>query len=819
MPRTRLLDELIQDLRICFRGLLRKPMMAVTIIATVGLGIGATTVIFSAVNAALLRPLPYADPDRLVRIYTDTPPNKFPFSVVDYLALTAQQTRFERVAGYSSRAAAYSDGKIAERMIGRAVSWTYFGLLGITPALGRDFTEADDKAGSARTVIVSHGFWEQRLGARADAIGKPVRLDGNDYTLVGVLPPTNGPLESGRDFFIPGQWKSAPRKGPFFIIALGKLRAGDAASRSAAATELRAINQRIFPLWKSSYQDDRATWGMMDLKTFAARDLQTVGGLALAAVALVWLIACTNASNLLVARVTSRRQELAVRAALGASRGRIVRYLLAESVLLAIGAAAIGFALAWFGVGLLRDLAIDYVPRAREIALDGASRGLLIALTAISALLFGLIPAVHGTGGPVDEALRAQGRAATGSLAVRRLRRVLVGSQFAIATPLLVVAGLLLVSLNALGRVNLGFDTRNLVGAPILLPNAQYRDPAKVGAFFDELQRRVESLPGVSGVAYADGRPPNDVNDFNNFDLEDFPTPPGQSQPVTPWIGVTPEYFKLLGLSLVEGRLFEARDGNTSNEKYVIVDQAWAKRFFPSGSALGKRLKGGGCSTCPWTTVVGVVGNVKYAGLDRPDEGTVYRAIPGRGVVPIEDATVRFRYLMLRTTVDPGTVLPGVRQVVREMDPTLPFTYVATIDELVARSLQQPRSLSLLVGGFAFVALVLSIVGIYGVMAYYVQQHAKDISIRLALGGSPREVLRLIVGQGMRVVASGVAIGLVAAIFLARLMSSLLFGVGATDAMTFATVTIVLLGVALAACLMPAGRAVNVEPAAVLRNE
>jgi putative ABC transport system permease protein len=809
----------MQDLRIGFRTLLRAPMMTLTIIATVGLGIGATTVIFSAVNAALLRPLPYADPDRLVRIYTDSPPNQYPFSVVDYLALQAQQTRFERVGGVAGQTMAYTDGKVAERLTGRAVSWTYFGLVGITPALGRDFTEADDKPGSPQVVIVSHGFWQQRLSGRPDVIGTPVKLNGTDYTLVGVLPATTGPLESGREFFVPGRWNAPSRKGPFFIIALGRLRAADTGSRSAAATELRAINQRIFPLWKSSYQDNRASWGMMDLKTFAARGRQTVGGLALAAVALVWLIACTNASNLLVARVTSRRQELAVRAALGASRGRIVRYLLAESALLAIGAAVIGFGIAWIGIGVVRDLVVDYVPRAQEIAFDGTARAMLAGLTAMSALLFGLIPALHGTGGPVDEALRSQGRSTTGSLAVRRLRRVLVGSQFAIATPLLVVAGLLLVSLNALGRVDLGFETHNLVSGTMLLPNSQYKDPARVAAFWDELQRRVEALPGVTGVAYSDGRPPADVNDFNNFDLEDFPTPPGQSQPVTPWLGVTPEYFKLLGLSLVQGRLFEARDGNTENDDYVIVDQAWANRFYPGGTAIGKRLKGGGCSTCPWTTVIGVVSNVKYAGLEQPDQGTVYRPIPGRGVVPIANATVRFRYLMVRTSSDAASMLPALRQTIRELDPGLPFANVATTDELVAKALEQPRSLSMLVGGFAFVALMLSIVGIYGVMAYYVQQHAKDISIRLALGGSPREVLRLIVGQGMRVVASGVAIGLIAAVFLARLMSSLLFGVSATDALTFAAVTIVLLSVALVACLMPSARAVSIEPAAVLRNE
>ena len=792
-------------------------MMTLTIVITVGLGIGATTVIFSAIDAALLRPLPYADPDRLVRIYLDAPPNKFRFSVADYLALQTQQTRFEQIAGYTGRAMAFSDGTVAERLNGKVVSPAYFALLGIKPAIGRDFTEQDGRPGSPPAVIVSHGFWQRRLGGNPSVIGKPIRLDGADYALAGVLPPTVGPLERAQEFFVAAQWDTPPRRGPFFILVLGRLRNGT--ERSAAANELRAINRRIFPLWQSSYQDEKATWSLMSLKEYVIGDVRTVAGLALAAVALVWLIACTNASNLLIARVTSRRRELAVRAALGASRGRVIRHLLAESSLLAIGAALVGIALARIGVGLLRDFGSDYFPRTQEIALDGPVLWLLAAVTIGSGLLFGLIPAVHGTGGPVDESLRSVGRSSTGSLAVRRLRRVLVASQFAIATPLLIVAGLLLASLTELSRVDLGFDRHNLLSAAILLPEAQYPKPGRVSAFWDEMQRRVEALPGVSAVAFSDGRPPDDVGNFNNFDLEDFPTAPGQSQPVTPWVSVTPEYFRLVGLSLVQGRLFDERDGLGPNIEVVVVDRAWAKRFFPNGGVVGKRFKEGGCTSCPWTTVVGVVSVVKYAGLDKPDQGTVYTPMAGRGSRPSEEATSRFRYLLLRTAIDPVTVLPAVRQVVRELDPSLPLSSAKTIDDLVAESLQMPRSLSVLVGGLAMVALALSIVGIYGVMAYYVQQHSKEIGIRVALGGSPADVLRLIVGQGMKVVASGVVVGLLTALVLTRLMSSLLFGIGAADASTFGAVTIVLLAVALVACCVPAGRALAVQPAIVLRND
>jgi predicted permease len=599
-----------------------------------------------------------------------------------------------------------------------------------------------------------------------------------------------------------------PRRGPFLYVVLGRLRAG--VDRAAATEELRAINRRIFPLWRASYQDQKATWSLMDLDADIVGDRRPLAGLALVAVALVWLIACANASNLLIARVTSRRRELAIRTALGASCGRVVRYLLAESGLLAVGAAVIGGALAWAGVSLVRTFGFPYVPRADEIGADGRLLALFAVLTAASALLFGLVPAIHGSGGAIDETLRSGGRSSSASQSVRRLRRILVGSQFAIATPLVIVAALLLGSLNELGRVDLGFDSRNLLTGAISLPPTRYPEAGRVMGFWDELQRRVAALPGVSAVAFADGRPPDDVGNFNNFDLEDAPTPPGQSQPVAPWVSVTPPYFQLLGLGLSEGRILVDEDGRRPALEAVVVDRAWAARFFPKGSAVGKRFREGGCTECPWTTVVGVVSDVKYNGLNRPGEGAVYW--------PMDPAS-RDRYVLVRATLDPGAVVPAVRQVVRELDPGLPLSSVATIDDLVARSLRAPRALTLLVGGFASVALLLCIVGIYGVMAYYVEQHAKDISIRLALGGSTGEVVGLVVKQGMRVVAGGVVAGLVAAIALARLASELLFGIRALDPVTYVAATAGLLSLAALACILPASRAAAGDTAMVLRAE
>jgi putative ABC transport system permease protein len=802
-----LLDDLTQDLRICVRTLLRTPGLAMTVVMTVGLGIGATTAMFGVINATLIRPLPYEHADRLVRIYTDSPPNKWPLSVADYLTLESQQTRFDQVAGYVERPMSFSDGSVAERVSGRTVTWTYFALLGLRPALGRSFNEADGRPGAPRAVIVSHGFWSRQLAGRADVVGKPVRLDGADYTVVGVLPERVGPLESGREFFIAAQWTTPPRKGPFPITTLARLRDSN---RAAAAQELRAINRRMFPIWKASYQDERATWSMMALKTHVVGDVGTILGVALGAVGLVWLIACANAMNLLVARLATRRQELAVRAALGASRGRVTRYLLAESCVLAIGAAIVGVSLAWAIVGLVRDLAGDFLPRVVELALDGPVLWFLAGVTTVSGLLFGVVPALFGSQGPIAESLRTLGRAATGSPGVRRVRWALAAGQFAVATPLLIVAGLLAVSLSQLGRVDLGFERHNVVTGQVALPPAQYQDPARVAAFWTELRRRLERLPGVIGVAFADGRPPNEVLMVNNFDLEAAPTPPGRSQPATPWVATTPDYFELLGLALLQGRLFDERDMLDASDRVVVVDQAWARRFFPNGNAVGARFHEGGCTTCPWLTVIGVVSTVKYAGLDSPDEGTVYWALtPSRNS----------RFVVFKTSADPAIVVPSVREAIRQVDPAVPLARVATVDDLVTRSLQLPRSVSLVVGIFAVVAVLLSIVGIYSVMAHYVQQHSKDISIRLALGGSRGEVLRLIVGQGMRVVVVGVVVGLLTALVLTRLIARLLFEIAPVDIFTFGAVAALMLGVALIACLTPARRAIGVQPAAVLRAE
>ena len=810
MQRALWFQDFMQDLRIGLRSLLRVPLLTLTIIVTVGLGLGATAAIFSAVSAALLRPLPYAEPENLVRLDTDTPPFRFRFSVADYLAFTERQMRFERHATYTDRAVSFDNGSSAELLRTRVVSWAFFSVLGLQPMLGRDFTEQDGKLGTPPVAIAGYTFWQQRLGGRADAVGKPVRLDGADYMLIGVMPPAAGPLEMRFDLFLIQQFTPPSRKGPFFYSVVARLPKG--ADRAIATSELHAINRALFPIWKASYQDDKSTWNMEDLKTNLVGNVGTLAGLAMAAVGLVWLIACANASNLLIARVTSRRQELAVRTALGATRGRVLRYLLAESVVLAIGAVTLGAAVAWAGMQLLQAQGASYFPRTQEIRFDAPLMWLMAGLAISSALIFGLVPALHATGGPVDASLRS-GRTIAGGASVRRLRRSLVAAQFAIATPLLIIAALLLASLDRLRHVDIGVDTAHVLTGSIRLPSAQYRDNARVTAFWTELQRRLEALPGVAAVAFSDGIPPNTAGQHNNFNLEQHPAGPGESQPVTPWVAVTPEYTRTLGLTLLEGRLLEERDAQQAIEQEprlsVMVDRAWARRFFPNESAVGKRLKSGGCTTCPWTTVVGVVSDAKYDGISQPNAGTVY--------MPLIASPARF--LVVRTHGDPLAIASSVQQSVREIEPAAPLSSVASMAALIDQSLVRPQSLSLLVTSFAAVALLLSVIGIYGVMGYYVQQHLKEISIRMALGGSQSDVARLVLGQGLTVVGIGIGVGIALALGATRLMSSLLFNVGAADPFAYLSAGLLLFAVAVLACAVPAFRAMRLQPATVLRNE
>lgn len=802
---TKPMAYLWRDVSYGVRNLARTPVLTATIVLTVGIGLGATAGMLSVIRAVLLNPLPYAEPDALVWIYTDNPPFRFRFSVVDYRALEADHPAFSTVAGYQSGSSTVTERGAAERVTAKAVTGSYFPLLGQRPLLGRLFDVSDEARGD-RVAVLTAAYWANRFGSDPSVIGRTVSVDGVSHTIVGVLQREVGPLENDVALFTVARWPAPTRKGPFFTMALGRLRPD--VSREAALDALGATNARLFPIWRSSYQDEKATWGIQDLRAVAVGEIGRTLWLVLAAVACVLLIGCANAINLIVARALNRRRDIAIRSALGASRSRIVQHFLAEALFLAVASAVVGLGVAYMSVELVARYGAGYVPRLNELQLTGWALAWMAGLaTGCGGLIFagGFLPAIRNSHRQVDSSLRAGGRGATGGLVSRRLRRALVGIEFALATPLVVAAVLLATSLNRLERVEVGIDAERVLTGGVALPGARYASDGDRRVFWDRALERLTALPGVEKVALADSLPPVNAGNINNFELEDRPTPPGQNQPLCTWVAASPDFFSATGIQLERGRLL---DRFSLQDNVVVVDRAWADRYFPNEEAVGRRFREGGCTQCPWTTVVGIVTTVKWMGLDAPDRGTVYW--------PFVDFSNG--YFILRTGGDPSALKTALAQAVRELDPGLALTDVAAGGELVSDSLAAPRYLSVVVAMFGLTAVVLSVVGIYGVMAYFVQQHTREIGIRLALGGAPARVRRMIVLQGLRVVGIGVAFGLAAAFVTARFLGAFLFDITPGDPATMAGVAVLLVGIAGLACLVPGRRAALLDPAVVLRE-
>lgn len=800
-----LMSGLMKDFKHSVQSLRRAPGLAATIVLTVGLGLGATAAMVTVIDAVVLRPLPYADQDALMWIYWDRPPHQNPLSVADYRAIDEQQTMFSHLAGYQTNTVTVTGGATPRRVTARSVTWAYFSTLGLVPAQGRLFDKSDDEPG--RTIVVlSHDFWKTECGADPSMVGRGIPIDGISHTVVGVLAADPGPVARAVAIFPLVHWNPPPRRGPFFIRAIARLRPG--ATEAMALDELRAVYRRTFSRGPSSSQDADPGFALQSLKRRAVGDVTSTLVFVLAAVGCVLLIACANAVNLLLARTMHRERELTIRAALGAARRRILQYLAAETVLVSAGAATVGLAVAASALQLIHVYGDSYIPRIDEIRLGGPAIAWLFLLSLGSAIVMGIVPAIHSARLAGHRHLQSSGRSVTDSPTARRVRRVLVGVEFAIATPLIVAAVLVLTTLERLREVPVGMDTSKVLTASIALPQGAYPDAAVMRAFWSRALERLAAIPGVEAVAFADGRPPRELEQENDVNLEDHPTPRGENQPTSPWVGATPDFFKTVGLTLQEGRLLDDRDFQPNAPDVVVVDRAWAARFFPNETVLGRRFHSGGCSTCDWTSVVGVVGTVKYLGLDAPDQGTVYW--------PLRDRD-RNRYVLLRST-RPATLTEPLRQAFRELDPSLALAGIATVDQLVTDSLAEPRYLSVLVATFGATALALALVGIYGVLMYFVQQHRRDIGIRLALGGDPFHVGRHVVGQGLVIVLIGVALGLGTTFLTTRIISRSLFGVSATDPWTLVTVPGFLVVAALTACLIPAWRAAGVDPAEVLRE-
>ena len=789
---TRPLENLASDIRYALRGLRRNPGFTLTATLVLGIGIGATTGVFSIMYSVVLAELPYPDPDRLVMVAEkNSPTNIWNISTADAAAIRAQQRSFEAWGEVSRTEAALSGEGSPERiMVGRG-SAGFFKAVGIPPARGRSIETPDESAGAPAVLVLSHTLAARTMGSAEQAVGRSLTLDGIPHQVIGVLPPGRNELGGVNAVAWTALKLPAPvRRGPFWMRGMARLKEG--VTVEMAAADLAGISARLLPLW-SDFRDSLARLTPIPLRERIIGRADRQVGLFAGAVLLVLLLAVTNVATLVLVRASAREPEIAVRVMLGAGTGRIARLLVTENVILTLAAGAVGLLFA----SLALKLAITQLslPRIQNATLDWRAVAVALAAALGSGLVVSLSPiaALAGRGGP----LRADARRSGTGRTTNRVRGALVTAEFALALPLLVVAGLLLNSFIRLSRVDPGFNPEGIVAIEVSLPAVRYPDSVALRGFWQRAEDLTAALPGVAAAGLASDLPP-DSPGSNNFNLVDHPVPEGQSEPVSPWYGVSAGYFDALGIPLLDGRIFTAAD----TAPVVVVSRAWAAKYFPNEQAVGRLLISGGCYDCPRTTIIGVVGNVKNLGLAESEDAVYDQFNPNR------DRTLQ---VVARSRAGAASALRGMRELVRSLDAELPLVE-STLAEKFDDSLNDPRRWTVMLGAFAAVGMALAAMGVFGLMSYVVRQRRREIGVRLALGAEPAAVTRLIVARGIRHAAVGSAIGLVVTLALVRRLNTMLFGVSPTDLGTIGSVAGLLLSVALFACWLPGRRAGKIRP-------
>ncbi|HYG08780.1 MAG TPA: ABC transporter permease [Pyrinomonadaceae bacterium] len=806
-----------QDIRYGFRMLWKSPGFTLVTVLALALGIGANTAIFSVVNTVLLRPLPYPNGERIVFIgeWSQQVP-EMSVSYPNFLDWSAQQQTMEQIAAFRSANYVLTGVGEPERLDGRQVSAGFFNVLGVTPALGRNFSPDEDKPGANAVALISHGFWQRRLGGDPSIINRPLLLNNESYTVVGVLPQTFE-WQSPVDVFVPiglrtDQSNMTSRGNHPGIYVLGLLKPN--VSVEQARTEIKTIAERLAQQYPDTNGGQSAV--LDSLQARAVEDIRPALLLLLAAVGFVLLIACANVANLLLARAASRSKEIAIRTALGAGRLRIIRQLLTESLLLSLMGGALGLLFAMWGIDALLAALPDDVPRLL-VAGVGLNTPVLIftlVVSVLTGLLFGLAPALQASKSNLNETLKDGGRTSAG-VGRQRMRNLLVVSEVALSLLLLVSAGLLIKSFNRLQQTELGFDPTNVLTLRVPLPEARYKENGQVENFWDELLRRVRALPGVESAGLTRGLPMNGGIESGVM-VEGQETTNPRDGTVAVSLYVEPGYFNAMNITLLRGRFLSDQDTKDA-PLAVMVDEMFVSRFFPNADPIGKRLRVGG-DRAPLRNIVGVFKHIKHYGPDeegRVEIFTPYKQVPAENFA----ASNRSLWLAVKTKGDPTSLAPAIRNEVLQMDKDQPISNVGTMEQIVAATVAPQKFATWLLAVFAASAMLLAAVGIYGVMAYTVTQRTHEIGIRMALGAGRRDVLRMVVSQGMKLAFIGVAIGLVGAFALTRLMSSLLYGVSATDPLTYGGVSVLLATVALLACLIPARKATRVDPMIALRYE
>ena len=803
-----------QDLRYAFRLLAKSPGFTVLAVITLGLGIGANTAIFTVVNAVLLRPLEFRDPSRLVIAAEKSNFPTVSTSYQNYVDWRDQSHSFESLEATRGATITLTGDGEPERLNVRMATAPIFPLLGVNAVLGRTFLAEEDRAGGAPVVLLSHGLWQRRFGGSRGVIGKPVTLDSQPYTVVGVLP-SGFELLQPADVFLPfTPWaKSLPddRNWHPGIIVIGRLKEG--VSREQARTEMVAITKRLeeqYPLYNTGTSAD-----VVGLQEQLVKNVRPALLLLLGAVAAVLLIACVNIANLLLARAASRGREVAIRTSLGASRWRVTRQLLTESILLSLGGGIFGLLLANAALGPLVKLSATTLPAVFTVGLDRWVLVFTLGVALLTGLLFGIVPALRTAKLDLRETLNEGSRGSTAGPGQHRIRGALVATEIALAMLLLVGAGLLLRSFSRLQDVPPGFQADHLFVADIPLSQTAYAKPEQRYEFFDRLVERARSLPGVRSAGAASFLPVSGGGSVIHFNIVGKPPKSPHDFIAAGYRAVTPKYFETLGMPLEQGRFFTAAD-NDKAPAVVVINATMARTFFPGENPLGKHLQLGATfePDVPAMEVVGVVGDVRQ-GLGVDPQTEMY--LPYRQadkLLPVFQLS-----MVLRTAADPLLQASALRSALAEIDPNQPLVKVRTMEENMAATVAQPRFRTWLIGIFAAVALVLAGVGVYGVMSYTVTQRTNEIGIRVALGAQPEDVFRIVVGEGLRLALLGVGAGIVAALALTRLLQSFLFGISAYDPLTFGGVALLLTLVALAACFFPAHRATLVDPMIALRYE
>jgi putative ABC transport system permease protein len=812
--RTNLLGDLSQDLRYGMRMLLKNPGFTIVAIIALALGIGANTAIFSVVNTVLLRPLPYKDPDRLVMVWEDNSKQGFPRdtpAAANYVDWRDQNNVFEGMAAMAEISFNLTGAGDPERVDGRRVSASLFSLLGVEPQLGRAFRPEEDRPGANHVVIMSHGLWQRRFGSDPGIIGKPINLNGKSFTVVGVMPRTFQFPTRKDQLWVPVAFdaKEAAQRGNHYLEVIARIKPG--VTLQQAQAEMTTIATRL----QQQYPETNTSIGAVvtPLHEHVVGNIKPALLILLGAVAFVLLIACANVANLLLARAAVRQKEIALRLALGAGRTRLIRQFLTESVLLATFGGGIGLLLSILGLSVLKRFIPPNISQAQAITIDAKVLIFTVLVSLVTGLIFGLAPATQAANFNLNDTLKESGRDSAAGSRGNRIRGLLVISEVAVSFILLIGAGLLINSFLHLRNVDPGFRAERALTMKIVLPEVRYADNEQRGVFYRELIRRVETLPGVVSAAVATSLPLTETGNSVGVSIEGRADPAPDRVPIVITRMISPRYFETMGIPLLKGRAFTEGD-KADSPAVIVVSETTARTFWPGGDPLGKHLKVGFPSTSAnkWLTVVGVVKDVRQYELVLEPKPQMY--------LPFTQANFfEPRALVVKTNLEPLSLAATVRKTVWEIDKDQPVSDIASMETIVSESVARQRFSMLLLGVFAGLALVLAAVGIYGVMSYSVAQRTHEIGIRMALGAQRSDVLKMTVGEGLRLVATGVVIGLGAALILSQVMSSLLFGVSANDPTTFITISLILVSVAVLASYVPALRATRVDPMFALRYQ